>query len=95
MNTTNVNKFTNAGTIKFVPKMNATAGSEIAKGDSSNPFTQTSLKMQSRSNLKSRSGVSGVESQLSKNSFEKVYNANDNLCIEKLNEQLRERNISP
>ena len=62
--------------------MNVTVGSQGANCDSSNPFAQNSSKMQSRSKLKSKSGVSAVESQLSKNSIEKIYNANDSISID-------------
>ena len=50
-------------------------------------------KAGSRSNAKSRGGVSAVESHISKNSFDKV--GNDSAAMEKLNDQLREGDISP
>ena len=40
--------------------------------------------------------MSGVnESQISKNSFEKMTVANESMTIDRLNDQLRERDISP
>ena len=62
-NATNMNNFTNAPTMKYVPMMNSTIGSQgesSAKG--SNPFVRSVSKGGSRSNAKSRGGASVVES---------------------------------
>lgn len=93
-----MNKFTNAPTMKYVPMMNATIGSQgNASGSkiSTNPFARSASKNDSRSNAKSRGapGISTKESHISKNSFEKI--GNDSMVIDKLNDQLRDRDISP
>ena len=89
-----MNKFTNAPTMKYVPMMNATLGSQggnpSASGGKpgSNPFARSASKTGSRSNAKSRGGIAGAistkESQISKNSFEKV--GSDSMVIDKLND---------
>lgn len=62
-NTTNMNKFTNAPTIKYVPMMNSTLGSQGgSSAKAGNPFARSASKTGSRSNAKSRGGVSAVES---------------------------------
>ena len=99
-----MNKFTNAPTMKYVPMMNATMGSQGgnmsasgSKAGGGNPFARSASKTGSRSNAKSRGGVAGAistkDSQISKNSFEKV--GSDSMVIDKLNDQLRDRDISP
>ena len=87
-----MNKFTNAPTMKYVPIMNTTMGggatSASAGKPGSNPFARSASKTGSRSNAKSRGGVTGgrstKESQISKNSFEKV--GSDSMVIDKLND---------
>lgn len=53
-----------------------------------NPFARSASKTGSRSNAKSRGGVAGAistkDSQISKNSFEKV--GSDSMVIDKLND---------
>jgi len=82
---TNVNKFGTSGpNSKFIPMMNATAGSQgTNKMAGSNPFARSSSKAGSRSNAKSRGNVS-KDSRVSKNSFEKA--VNESMAMEKLNE---------
>ena len=84
-NATNVNKFgTSAQNSKFIPMMNATAGSQGTNNiGGSNPFARSSSKAGSRSNAKSRGNVS-KDSHVSKNSFEKA--VNESMAMEKLNE---------
>ena len=92
-NQTNMNKFgSNSNNNKYIPSMNATAGSSGVGKLGGNPFTRDASKTGSRSNAKSRGNVS-KESQISKNSFDKA--VAESMAMEKLNEQLRDREISP
>jgi len=87
----------NGSNNKFMPVMNTTMGSQgnaTAKLGSSNPFIRSASKQGPRSKAISRGNASNKDSsQVSKKSFEQVQN--ESFAMEKLNEQLRERDLSP
>jgi len=88
LNETNHNKFANVVPAKYIPAMNTTVSN---KAGEMILFTSQAAKSEARVKA---TGVSGTADNLNAtNSFEKSKTVE--LTIEKLNEQLRERTISP
>ena len=92
LNATTINKFSNAPSIKYPPKIMtstiASQGNSTVKVGS-NPFVMRPMaasRTGNRSNAKSRGGVSSTlhESHVSKNSFEKT--SNDAVNMERIND---------